>query len=254
MTCEQFRERLTAFSLGELDPHEAVAARQHVAHCSGCASSALLDRQLTALVRSSAVPTPPEVRSQIMAALRREAARDADRRGRRRHWLALGAAAGLAGALLAAVVLVVPAPQRSSTLEAAWRTYRADSLTLRWDTSTQQRLTAVLGPAAQTPDLGSLGFHVKATGSRMLAGHLAAVTEYRDRAGQRITLMRWKGSLPPEAGPSGAAREGELEAARWDQTGSIWWHAHGIVYCLIGGVDQPTLYQVSDRLQGLEGW
>jgi hypothetical protein len=112
----------------------------------------------------------------------------------------------------------------------------------------------VLGPAAQTPDLGSLGFHVRATGSRMLAGHLAAVTEYRDRAGRRVTLMRWKGSLPPVAGPGGAAREGQLEAGRWDQTGSIWWHAEGIVYCLIGGVDQPTLYQMTDRLQGLEDW
>jgi anti-sigma factor RsiW len=254
MTCEQFRERLTAFSLGELDPREAAAARQHVAHCSDCASSALLDRQLTALVRSSAVPTPPEVRGQIMAALRREAVGGAARRGRRRHWLALGAAAGLAGALLAAVVLVVPAPRQSSALEAAWRAYRGEPVMLRWDTSTQKRLTAVLGPAAQTPDLGSLGFHVRATGSLMLAGHLAAVTEYRDRASRRVTLMRWKGGLPPVAGPTGAAPEAQLEAARWDQTGSIWWHAHGIVYCLIGGVDQPTLYQMTDRLQGLEDW
>jgi anti-sigma factor RsiW len=276
MTCEQFRERLTAFSLGELEPNEVDAAREHVTHCSACASSALLDRQLTALVRASAVPAPAEVRAEIMAALRREAAqaepvgsgatreravrgqrrrgRGQRRRGRGRHWLALGAAAGLAGALLAATVLIVPAPQRSSALAAAWSAYRSESVMLRQDATTQKRLAAVLGPAAQTPDLGSLGLHVRAAGSRMLADHLAAVTEYRDAAGRRVTLIRWKGSLPEMPGASGEPQEGQLEAARWDRTGSIWWHAHGIVYCLIGGVDQHTLYEVTEKLQSLEDW
>jgi anti-sigma factor RsiW len=274
MTCEQFRERLTAFSLGELEPNEAGAAREHVAHCSACASSALLDRQLTALVRASAVPAPAEVRDEIMAALRREASqaeavhsetapgdaagekavRGGRRRGRRRHWLALGAAAGLAGALLAATVLIVPAPQRSSALAAAWGAYRSESVMLRSDATTQQRLAAVLGPAAQTPDLGSLGLHVRAAGSRMLADHLAAVTEYRDAGGRRVTLIRWKGALPEMAGASSEVEEGQPEAARWGRTGSIWWRAHGIVYCLIGGVDQHTLYEVTDKLQSREDW
>ncbi len=254
MTCEQFREQLTAFSLGELQPQDAVSAREHVSHCSACASSALLDRQLTALVRSSAVFTPPEVRARVIAALRSEAASGEGRRGWRRHWLALGAAAGLAGALLAATILMVPAPRQSSALEAAWTAYRAEPLMLRWDASTQQRLTAVLGPAADTPDLGAAGFHVQATGSRMLAGHLAAVAEYRNRSGRRVTLIRWKGNLPELRGANGAVRDGQLEAARWDQIGSIWWHAHGNVYCLIGGVDQNTLDQLTDRLRSLEDW
>jgi anti-sigma factor (TIGR02949 family) len=253
MTCEQFRERLTAFSLGELEPHEAVTAREHVSHCSGCASSALLDRQLTALVRSSAVHAPPELRARVMAALRSQSSRAEARRGRRRHWLSLGAAAGLAGALLAATILLVPAPQRSGTIEAAWAAYRTESLMLRWDRSTQQRLTAVLGRAAETPDLGNYGLHVQAAGSRTLADHLAAVTEYRDRSGRRVTLIRWKGSLPEMTGATDA-REGQLQSARWNQTGSIWWRAHGIVYCLIGGVDQTTLNRVSDHLTSLQDW
>jgi hypothetical protein len=252
MTCEAFRERLTAFSLGELEPHEAVAAREHVARCSACASSALLDRQLTALVRSSAVPTPPEVRDQVMAALRREAGPERGRRGRRRHWLALGAAAGLAGALLAATILVVPVPQPSSALEAAWMAYRTEPVMLHWDASTERRLLAVLGPAAATPNLGRLGFHVEATGSRMLANHLAAVTEYRDEAGRRVTLIRWKGDLPEAKGVGAVAGEAELEAARWNQVGSIWWRADGVVYCLIGNVDQRMLYATTDYLRGLE--
>jgi anti-sigma factor RsiW len=254
MTCEQFRERLTAFSLGELESHEAVAAREHVSHCSACASSALLDRQLTALVRSSAVSTPPEARARILAELRTQAAAEPGRRGRRRHWLSLGAAAGLAAALLAATVLVVPVPQRSSPLEAAWSAYRSEPLMLRWDASTQKRLTAVLGPAAATPNLAADGFRVQATGSRMLAGHLAAVTEYRDPHGRRVTLIRWKGSLPEMAGANQAADGAQVEGARWNHVGSMWWQGNGIVYCLIGGVDQATLYKVTDRLRSLEDW
>jgi hypothetical protein len=46
-------------------------------------------------------------------------------------------------------------------------------------------------------------------------------------------------------GPGG---EG-VDAARWGPTGSIWWSSHGIVYCLIGGVQQQLLYRVTEHLQ-----
>jgi len=253
MTCEQFQERLTAFSLGELEPHEAVAAREHVARCSACASRALLDRQLTSLVRSTATPAPKAVRREVMAALRVEA-RAPGQGGRRRHWLSLGAAAGLAASLLAATVLLVPAPQRTSPLAAAWAAYRAEPVMLQWDGSTQRRLTDVLGPAAQTPDLAAFGLRAQATGARMLAGHLAAVAEYRDSDAKRLTLIRWKGDLPAVAGARPPTAESAVEAARWGSVGSIWWRTHGVVYCLIGGVGQRTLYQVTDHLQATENW
>src|SRR5919197_359244 len=82
MTCEDFRSRLTAFSLGELEAGEAEAAREHVGHCSACASAVLLDRQLTALLRSSAVPAPRALRNQGRAALRAQAAQRRDGRQR----------------------------------------------------------------------------------------------------------------------------------------------------------------------------
>jgi anti-sigma factor RsiW len=251
MTCEQFQDRLTAFSLGELGPHEAAAAREHVARCSDCASRALLDRQLTSLVRSTAVPTPDTVRIRIMSALRAEA-RGPGRRNRRRHWLSLGAAAGLAAAVLAATMLLVPAPAPASPLAAAWNAYRSQPLMGHWDGSTQARLTAVLGPSAETPNLGSFGFRVVGNGGRMLAGHLAAATEYRDMAGHRVTFIRWKGHLPQMASARGPGAKG-VDAARWGSTGSIWWSSHGIVYCLIGGVQQQLLYRVTEHLQGGEG-
>ncbi len=253
MTCEQFQDRLTAFSLGELEPHEAVSAREHVARCSACASRALLDRQLTSLVRATAVPAPRAVRSGIMAALRSQA-RAPDRSERRRHWLSLAAAAGLAASVLAATLLLVPAPDRSSPLAAAWAAYRAEPVMARWDGSTRSRLAAVLGPAAQTPDLGDFGLRVQATGGRVLADHVAAVTEYRYSDARRVTLIRWKGDLPAVAGARPPTTESAVEAARWGPVGSIWWRTHGTVFCLIGDIDQRTLYQVTDHIQAAEGW
>ncbi|HZD73955.1 MAG TPA: zf-HC2 domain-containing protein [Actinomycetota bacterium] len=247
MTCEQFRDRLTAFSLGELEPQEAVAAREHVTRCSACASRALLDRQLTALVRSTAVTTPDTVRVRIMSALRTEAHRPGQR-NRRRHWLSLGAAAGLAAAVLAAAMLLVPSPAPASPLTAAWTAYRTERLVGHWDRATQARLISVLGAAAETPNLGHFGFRVVGGGGSMLAGHLAAVTEYRDMAGHRVTFIRWRGDLPRMASARGPGNDG-VDSARWGPIGSIWWSGHGIVYCLIGGVDQQVLYTVTEHLQ-----
>src|SRR6266496_5248867 len=87
-----------------------------------------------------------------------------------------------------------------SPLAAAWAAYRAEPVMLQWNGSTQRRLTDVLGPAAQTPDLAAFGLRAQASGARMLAGHLAAVAEYRDSDAKRLTLIRWKGDLPAVAG------------------------------------------------------
>jgi anti-sigma factor RsiW len=76
MTCDDFQLRLTAYSLGELEQDELQAARDHVAGCDDCASRALLDRQLTALLRGSAVPAPAETRAAVLTAVRAEARRD----------------------------------------------------------------------------------------------------------------------------------------------------------------------------------
>ena len=63
VTCEDFQLRLTAFSLGELEPGERQQARDHLAACDDCASRVLVDRQLTALLRTSAVPAPEATRT-----------------------------------------------------------------------------------------------------------------------------------------------------------------------------------------------
>jgi anti-sigma factor RsiW len=252
MTCEDFQVRLTAFSLGELEQDELPAAREHVAGCSHCASRVLLDRQLTALLRASAVPAPQETRDAVRAALRAEVGRGAPssrRPTRRRHWIALAAAMLAGAAVVAASLLVVPAPDPGSPLAAAWGSYHAqgqDGLGTP-DDATAERLFAVLGPASRTPDLAGFDLQQKGSEARDLAGHLAAVAEYRDDEGGRVTLMRWRGQLPRVAkAPDGSG----LKAYRWGRHGSYWWRADGVVWCLIGTIDQDQLYRIAEHLGG----
>jgi anti-sigma factor RsiW len=272
MTCDEFEARLTAFSLGELGPDETGQAREHVAGCSACASSVLRDRQLTALLRASVVEMPSAGRQAVLAAVRAEARRTGDQAepgrpaahrwsgaaaagsrsgGRRRHWLALSSAAGLAAAVLAAVVLAVPAPDPGSPLAAGWSAYRTEA-SVAWDhpgPRTTERLLAVLGAAARTPDLTRFGLTARGWGARELAGHLAAVAEYRDGQGRRVTLLRWRGKLPEatQGSPAqGYARK--LQTATWGETTSVWFRSGEVVWCLIGTVDQPTLDAVAAYL------
>jgi hypothetical protein len=253
MTCEGLQVRLTALSLGELEPAEAAAAREHIAQCGDCASAVLLDRQLTALLRASAVPAPEPVRSSVLAALRAEAAGEGDRPvarpARRRHWLALGVATLAAAAVLAIAVLLVPAPDAGSALAAAWRSYHREPVAAGTTpgAAAEERLYTVLGPAARTPDLSDVGLKAIGWDKRTLAGHMAVAAEYRDAADRRFVVMRWRGELPRMAGPDAGE---ELEVYRWGRHASAWWREDGVVWCLIGTVDQTTLYRVAERLAG----
>jgi Putative zinc-finger len=253
MTCEDFQVRLTAFSLGELDEDERQDLHDHVAACDDCASRLLLDRQLTALLRASAVPAPEKARAGVLAAIRAEAGRppsSSRRPARRRHWAALAAALLAAAAVLAAALLVVPAPDPGSPLSAAWSSYHdqgEDGLGSP-GRAEQERLFAVLGPASRTPDLAEFGLDKRGWEARDLAGHLAAVAEYRDAGGGRVTLMRWRGDLPRMA--KGAQGGGELAAYRWGRHISFWWQADGVVWCLVGTIHQERLYRIAEHLGG----
>jgi anti-sigma factor RsiW len=269
MTCDDFQLRLTAFSLGELEPGERQLTRDHLAACDDCASRVLADRQLTALLRASAVPAPEATRAAVRAAVQTEAGgrpptpareesslpvaspgRQAPRPpARRRHWAALAAALLAAAAVVAAALLVVPAPDPGSPLSAAWSSYHdrgEDGLGTPSDAEAE-RLFAVLGPASRSPDLAAFGLRSNGWEARDLAGHVAAVAEYRDAEGGRVTLMRWRGDLPRMArGPEGR----QLAAYRWGRHTSYWWRADGVVWCLVGTIDQDRLYGVAEHLGG----
>jgi Putative zinc-finger len=270
MTCEEFEAQLTAFSLGELEPDDAMGARAHVARCDACAAATLRDRQLTALLRASMVEMPAEGQTAVLAAVRSETTwaprpaprpaaaagagtrvrRHRSRRGRR-HWLALAAAAVLALAVLALAVVLVPAPDRSSAIAAGWNLYRQEATLSEKQPSaeTARRLTSALGAAARPPDLRGFGLQAVGWDGRMLADHLASVAEYRDVTGKRVTLMRWRGELPhPTRGsPEFASYEG-MQTAQWGGTGSVWFKTGDIVYCLVGTVAEHTLTEVAHYL------
>jgi anti-sigma factor RsiW len=287
MTCDDFRLRLTALSLGELEPGERQLTRDHLAACDDCASRVLVDRQLTALLRASAVPAPEATRAAVRAAVRTEAGeaggrpptpareesgeaggrpptpareesslpvaspgRQAPRLpSRRRHWAALAAALLAAAAVVAAALLVVPAPDPGSPLSAAWSSYhdRGEDGLGTPSEAEAERLFAVLGPASRSPDLTAFGLRGNGWEARDLAGHVAAVAEYRDAEGGRVTLMRWRGDLPRMArGPEGR----QLSAYRWGRHTSYWWRADGVVWCLVGTIDQDRLYGVAAHLGG----
>ncbi|HET9292110.1 MAG TPA: zf-HC2 domain-containing protein [Actinomycetota bacterium] len=262
MTCEEFKLQLTAFSLGELEPGERQRARDHLAGCDDCASRVLMDRQLTALLRTSAVPVPEATRTAVLAAVRAEASPSAPvpepagrpapsprRPARRRHWVALAAALVGAAAVVAAALLVVPAPDPGSPLSAAWSSYhhRGEDGLGAPSQAEADRLFAVLGPASRTPDLTTYGLRKAGWEERDLAGHVAAVAEYRDAEGGRVTLMRWRGDLPRMAK---GAEGGELAAYRWGRHISYWWQADGVVWCLVGTIDQERLYKIAEGLGG----
>src|SRR4029450_9201424 len=99
---------------------------------------------------------------------------------RRRHWFALAAALLAAAAVVAAALLVVPAPDP--------------------------------GPPPAPPPLAPFGPRKDGWAARGLAGPLAAVAEYRDGEGGRVTLMRWRGDLPPM--PSGSGGDGLARSPR----------------------------------------
>jgi anti-sigma factor RsiW len=267
MTCEEFEAQLTAFSLGELEAEDATQARAHVARCDRCAASTLRDRQLTALLRSSMVEMPAAAQTAVLAAVRSEAARrtmvgarqagaDGERLrrhrtgGRRRHWLALAGSSGLAAVVLAMTVLLLPAPDRSSPIQAAWKLYRYESVAASSEPSeqTSYRLTEVLGAAAHPPDLSSFGLKSVGWDGRVLANHLAAVAEYRDEEGRRVTLMRWRGELPHPTKGSPVSYEDGMVTAQWGETGSVWFKTGDVVSCLVGTVDQHTLGEIAHHL------
>jgi hypothetical protein len=264
MTCDDFQLQLTAFSLGELTEEERQLARDHVAACNECAARMLRDRQLTALARTSAIPVPAATRAAVLAAVRSEAGAapktaattaptpapaPARRPVRRRHWVALAAALVAAVAVVAAALLVVPAPDPGSPLAAAWSSYHARGKDGLGTPSPEQeaRLFAVLGTDARPPDLGGFGLRQDGWEARDLAGHVASAAEYRDAKGGRLTLMRWKGELPAVArAPDGAG----LKAYRWGRHTSYWWRADGVVWCMVGTIDQDQLYEIAEHLGG----
>ena len=91
-------------------------------------------------------------------------------------------------------------PRPGSPLSAAWSSYHdqgKDGSALRARPRPSGCSRSSGRPPA--PDLAAFGLAKDGWEARDLAGHVAAVAEYRDAEGGRVTLMRWRGDLPQMA-------------------------------------------------------
>ena len=257
MNCEGFGARLTAYSLGELPDTEAGAARAHLARCDRCATLVLRDRELVGRMRASAVPAPASLHSSVRLALRRE-------RSLRRKRLMRRAGALAAAAALAGVVSSAPSVQRTSApaapaalpavkapapgpLAAAWSAYQAPVLPIERAGAGDPLL---LGFTPTVTDLDELGLRLVAAGTVRLAGKPAFATEYRDDDGERLTLFRWKGTLPDAGGDYPSGSHPELQITRNGLTSSAWWDNGEVVYCAVGDLEQDDFEEALSEVRG----
>ena len=226
MTCEDFRLRLTAFSLGELEQGERQRTRDHLAACDDCASRVLVDRQLTALLRASAVPAPSETRAAVLAAVRAEAGAG-PRPACRRLPLAGRPLPGRPGAGTGSPwpppcwppppwsprpcwwcrppTRAARCPRPGARTTTGARTASAPRARPRPSGCSRSSGRPRAPPTWPPSGSGKDGWE-----ARDLAGHVAAVAEYRDAEGGRVTLMRWRGDLPRMAKGTEGGEAGRL--------------------------------------------
>jgi anti-sigma factor RsiW len=245
MTCEEFAQALTAFSLCELDPTQTQACNTHLAGCAACTNLSLRDHQLVSMLRASAVPAPAAVHHAVTVSLR-HASREQARRRRPLRVAMAGIAA--AAAVLAFVVLSfnwgTPEEEAQTPLTAAWAAYRASDL--QFDPSVEVPAHLLTKPL---PDLAQFGLFPKEDGALRLAGEPALATDFRDRHGGRFAVFRWEGELPnlPQSNPG--ADPPSVITSSWEGTTSAWFDHDGVVFCAVGNLPRAQLDAAVDHLR-----
>jgi hypothetical protein len=151
-----------------------------------------------------------------------------------------------------AIALVSFVPERaaspSTPLAAAWSAFGANRLPL--DQPPDDRaIRTLIGSGAAAPDLTGLDLKVASVGSLRLAGQPAVGAEYRGSAGERLAFFRWRGQLPQAAEDYQKGAAPQLQTSSWGPTQSAWWEHDGLVYCLVGTLDEPSFDKVVARIQ-----
>jgi anti-sigma factor RsiW len=246
MTCEEFTQALTAFSLNELDPPQAAAARAHLAGCPRCTNLALRDHQLVSRLRAAAVPAPATVHHAVAVALRKET-REFERRRRRPFRAVVGGLAASAAVLLVFATLAFDArrDEPQTPLAAAWGAYSDGDL--RFDPGVDVPASLLTLPL---PDLGKFGLLKVHDGSLRLAGEAALATEYRGPGGAHFTVFRWEGQLPNLTQGNPGGDPPSVITSSWEGTTSSWWNYEGVVFCAVGNLPRPELDAAVDHIRG----
>jgi anti-sigma factor RsiW len=248
MTCEEFGERLTAFSLAELPEDATAACRGHLDACTRCNNLVLRDLQLVSALRGSAVPAPVAVQQSVRIALGTE------HRRRRRRLLGRGAGAAAAAALAGVLALVGIVTARSPETprpDPATATTSGSAIAAAWDAyeATALPLDRALPPGERTPDLRPLGLRIVAYGTLTLAGEPATAVEYRESGTTRLTIFRWRGKLRRTLEGYPSTPRKEMHSTRWGPTQSAWWDEDGWVWCVVGNLPQRTFPAALDRIR-----
>ena len=263
MTCEELL-RLTAFSLGELEPGERQRARDHLAGCDDCASRVLMDRQLTALLRTSAVPAPEATRTAVLAAVRAEAHEHASRSAPLPE--RAGGGASPAGR---------PGAGTGSPWPRPWWGPPPWSPRPCWWCRPPTRAARCRRPGAPTTTRARTGWAAPArprpsgcspSSGRPRAPRPGDLRPPQGRlGGTRPGRARGRGGRVPRRRPTGGSRScaggatcpGWPRAPRaaswpptWGRHTSYWWRADGVVWCLVGTIDQDRLYKIAEALGG----
>jgi anti-sigma factor RsiW len=242
MTCEEFAQSLTAFSLCELDTPQIEACNAHLARCAACTNLSLRDHQLVSRLRASAVPAPAAVHHAVTVALR-QASREQARRRRPLRVAMAGLAAAIAAMLAFGVVSIDPKADETP-LTAAWAAYRADELSLDPGVEVPARLLTL-----PLPDFAKFGLFPKDEGTMRLAGAPALATDYRDQHGGRFAIFRWEGELPNLAQSNPGAGPPSVITSSWGGTTSAWFYYDGVVFCAVGNLPRAQLDAAVDHLR-----
>ncbi|HET9742191.1 MAG TPA: anti-sigma factor [Terriglobales bacterium] len=251
MTSHAQRNLLHAYLDNELDLVRSMELEDHLAECGECAHEVASYRTLRENIAGADLryATPPDLRSRIDAALRKEERQRAKSARPQRsipwwNWATVAAAC-----VIVAAALIVPrfvSPRENSTLARELvadhvRSLMASHLTdvLTSDQHTVKPwFTGKIDFSPQVPDLSAEGFDLIGGRLDYLDGHPAAAIVYQ-RHKHVINLFTW-----PSAGADEAPH-----ATEQDGFHVIQWRKGGMDYCAISDVNEQELSQFVSLLR-----
>ncbi|HEY1300036.1 MAG TPA: anti-sigma factor [Stellaceae bacterium] len=229
MECEEARPRLDAYLDGELGAAERASLREHIAGCHECGPEAAALERLRAGIRAAApvYRAPPELHTQIRAALRRERIQAAAPSWRAPGWLAYAASILIAVAVGSGGTYVLTGERQENAIaneviDSHLRSLLAGHLT---DVASSDKHTVKPWFAGRT-ELSPPGVDLAAQGFPLIGGRLDLV------AGEPVPALVYRAGkhiinvfvLPEQKGDFGkTVRRGGYTLHHWTAGGLGYW-------------------------------
>ena len=228
--CSEWELMLHGLVDGELDAVHSLRVEQHIATCPHCATEVESLQALKQIVGQRGVHwrTPEHVRAQVLAAISREAARQAQSADRRfnllgfvRQWLFVPSLAALAASLFLVMAPVADRSIGDEVLASHVRSLLVDHLT---DVATSDRHTVKpwfngkIDFAPPVADLAPEGFPLVGGRVDYIGGRVVAALVYRRQA-HIINVFVW----PAAAGAPTSSSRGGSNFRNWSEAGLTYW-------------------------------